>query len=241
MKQYLEVYLKSRPVFLSFLRAKEIDLYQNYLPLIQGPILDFGCGDGFFAKTAFGEVGVGLDVDSEILAEAKKESVYQELILFEGKKIPFRDHYFQTVVSNCVLEHVSNLEGALREIHRVLKPGGYFLTTVMADNWEKYIFRKKWMRQKQKHHHLLSAENWQKVFKKAGFKIIKTHGYLDKTASHWLELLHYLSIDSLISYKLFHRWKMFPSFWLPKSKLIKIFGKEAPTEKSAALFMIMEK
>jgi len=46
------MYLLERPLFLAVLLAKEAELYQSRFPL-KHPVLDVGCGDGFFAWIAF--------------------------------------------------------------------------------------------------------------------------------------------------------------------------------------------
>ena len=42
---YLSIYLRHRPLFLSLIRAKEAAMFQKFLPL-KRPALDVGCGDG---------------------------------------------------------------------------------------------------------------------------------------------------------------------------------------------------
>lgn len=43
---------------------------------------------------------------------------------FDIENIPFPDEYFHMIISSHVLEHVKNLENAISELYRVLKPGG---------------------------------------------------------------------------------------------------------------------
>lgn len=47
-------------------------MYQKYKPF-NAPILDIGCGDGFFAKIAFGRIDIGLDVKNSEINEAKEK------------------------------------------------------------------------------------------------------------------------------------------------------------------------
>ena len=122
-----------------------MSLHVNYLYLLSkamlGPpearpvVLDYGCGGGQIieeGRKAGGQI-YGTDVfyeggNSNRRAEIRKKgwlgSIVREM---EHGVIPFDDHFFDLVVSNQVLEHVENLDAALREIHRVLKPGGAFL------------------------------------------------------------------------------------------------------------------
>ena len=44
-----------------------------------------------------------------------------------------------TVISNCVLEHVEPLDATLREIVRVLKPGGRFITGVVGSRFPEML------------------------------------------------------------------------------------------------------
>lgn len=91
------------------------------------PVLDVGCGDGHFASVTFTEpIDVGMDPWQRDLLECATlgSSVYKDLVLGSATEMPFADESFQTVVSNSVLEHIPDVEMTVREIARVLKPGG---------------------------------------------------------------------------------------------------------------------
>jgi SAM-dependent methyltransferase len=289
MKNYLRTYLRNRPLFYSLIRPKEAELFYKELPL-KRPVLDFGCGDGFFADTVFNNtcrIDVGIDVDPKKIKEAEKlgvydtlpalkggvslrrmtyqssihprakahgflERCYKKVKLYDGKKIPYPDSNFATVISNCVFEHLDDLDRSLSEIRRVMKPKGKLITTVMTDNWEKYLFGslllgalyKKWMRKKQRHLNLLSSNDWQNVFKKNGFKVRKSIGYLDKKTSRRVDILHYVSAGSLISKKVFNKWVVFPEILdvlKIEDKLKRISESNCAVNKSAAIFYVLEK
>ena len=259
---YLNTYLRSRPLFLSLIRSKEAYLFQGYLPL-KHPVLDVGCGDGFFAKITFGDRGlsrikngfsqidVGLDVSGSRVEEARKLGIYKKIVVYNGGKMPFPNNSFATVVSNCVLEHIPNLSFTLKEIQRVLKPGGLFLTTVMAAPWEEYLFGnlllgdwyKKWMRRKQGHYHLCAHKEWKKLFTKAGFSTISCEGYLSKTSSRLIDIAHYLSIPLLISYKLMGKWVPIPAYTslYPTTMLLRLLTTPTTPSTSAAMFFALQK
>ncbi len=99
-----------------------------------GRILDYGCGAGELvaAARAAGLDMTGADIfygGSQSRAEAEKTRrlgvILQEM---RGGLLPFASAEFDVVVNNQVLEHVEDLEAALQEIHRVLKPGGTVLS-----------------------------------------------------------------------------------------------------------------
>ncbi|MBI4990539.1 class I SAM-dependent methyltransferase [Candidatus Gottesmanbacteria bacterium] len=277
---FLKAYLRKRPLFLSLIRAKEAQLFQKYLPF-KHPVLDIGCGDGMFAKVTFSkchpelvsgsqsdkkemlkrvqhdrlygsEIDIGLDLAGSRINEARQSGIYKKIIIYDGKEIPFQDNYFSTIISNSTLEHVSDLDTVLKEIYRVLKPGGLFITTVMAKPWEENLFGakilgdlyKKWMGKKQIHRNLLTKNEWDEAFRKSGFIIKKAIGYLTPQACQLIDVCHYLSIPSLVTYKLFGKWVVFPSLFTrlyPTKSLAQVISENVDPDQSGAIFYLLEK
>ncbi|MCF7821137.1 MAG: class I SAM-dependent methyltransferase [Mariprofundaceae bacterium] len=93
----------------------------------QGELLDIGCGEGALLH-AVGMEGIGVDLNSERLILAAERGL--SVALANGEQLPFADASFETVVSMEVLEHVPDMNGMIREIKRVLKPGGHWLISV---------------------------------------------------------------------------------------------------------------
>lgn len=96
--------------------------------------LELGCGTGvFLEKTArSGATILGLDLSEDLLAKARTRlSGFSNLELDQGnaERMPYPNADFDTVYGSSVLHHL-NLDAALAEIHRVLKPGG---RTVFAE------------------------------------------------------------------------------------------------------------
>ena len=97
-------------------------------------LLDLGCGAGFDALIAAQLVGssgqvVGIDLSPEMIAVGKMElSVttfpQTELLVGDVEAMPFRDALFDMALSNGVLNLIPDKPGAVREIYRVLRPGG---------------------------------------------------------------------------------------------------------------------
>lgn len=82
--------------------------------------LDIGCGNGgISARLARDNEHYGVDV-----ADLRKEVEGFEFRQVSDERLPFPDAMFDLVVSNHVIEHVSDQELHLAEIRRVLKPGG---------------------------------------------------------------------------------------------------------------------
>ncbi len=224
LKSAITVYLRKAPPFMAIIRAQEIELFRKSKKYLTGNILDFGCGDGFFASVGFAPLKVtkeleGVDVPTSRIALASDTQVYRKITVYSGKKLPFKDKNFSTVVSNCVFEHIPDMPKSAREIYRVLKPGGFCVTGVMTKNWETMLWWRKifgqkyvdYMRKQQDHVGLRTKEEWKKLFEKAGFKVISQTGYVGDQCGPWLDLAHYFSLPSLISYAINRNWVWFPT------------------------------
>jgi SAM-dependent methyltransferase len=92
---------------------------------ITGNLLDVGCGSQPYRKIFDVKTYTGLDIDSPI---TRQHRVADDL--YDGLEFPYTDEKFDSALCNQVLEHVFNPSEFLREIHRVLKPGGVLLLTV---------------------------------------------------------------------------------------------------------------
>jgi demethylmenaquinone methyltransferase/2-methoxy-6-polyprenyl-1,4-benzoquinol methylase len=102
-------------------------------------LLDVGCGTGDLTLILARRAGpegrvVGLDLTPEML-EVAREKVRRaglderiELVEANALAMPFADATFDGVTAGFSLRNMADLDGALREIYRVLKPGGFFLS-----------------------------------------------------------------------------------------------------------------
>lgn len=90
----------------------------------RGTALENGCGVGMYVErlAAGGSRVIGLEYDFERAVQAKARA--QEIIHAAGEFIPLPASTFDLVLSHEVIEHVQNDRAAIREMIRVLKPGG---------------------------------------------------------------------------------------------------------------------
>ena len=98
-------------------------------------VLDVACGTGVLARTAAERSGahgavVGLDVNEGMLAVAAKVAPEIEWRLGVAETLPFDNNTFDAVISQFGLMFFEDKHGALREMMRVLRPGGQLAIAV---------------------------------------------------------------------------------------------------------------
>jgi SAM-dependent methyltransferase len=133
----------------------------------EGRVLDVGCGGNLFVRS-YGD-GVGVDV-------VNWEGC--DLVVEDVGRLPFDDASFDTVTFLACLNHIPNRDGAVREAHRVLRPGGQILLTMITPRIGTFIH---WLREKHDPDHLhrridreeellgMSAEHIRRILRDAGF------------------------------------------------------------------------
>lgn len=185
------------------------------------PILDVGCGDGTFVQIAFpthhGKV-VGIDPRPADVREAHERGAYGVVIVADGAEIPCPDNSFPTVISNCVLEHVVPLDATLREVARVLEPGGRFITGVVGHRFPEMLLGTKllgagygeWFNKIAVHHNTFTVEGWTERFAAAGLEVEDWHYYMSPDDIKIFDVSHYYGAPSLLTRKLLGRWLLYP-------------------------------
>lgn len=103
-------------------------------------VLDAGCGHGKVSLAILRQGAdhvTGLDIAGTSIAFAQEQARLQgfdNATFLTGSiyELPFSDNAFDEAVSQVVFEHLDDIPRALRELHRVVKPGGRFFFTVDA-------------------------------------------------------------------------------------------------------------
>jgi arsenite methyltransferase len=137
-------------------------------------VLDVGCGAGWLSRRLAKMVpqgrAVGMDVSDEMIRHARRASIDFDNLLFvtgEVQEIPWEPNFFSHAISVESSYYWPDTAAGIREIFRVLKPGGsaWILINYYRDNphshqWGDLLSLKT---------HLLSAEEWAGLFRDAGF------------------------------------------------------------------------
>ncbi len=104
-------------------------------------ILDCACGRGFYLNM-FRYVShcwlVGLELEDEIIRKAQANVGHLPRLMLDNANIyalPYADNTFDGVILSEILEHIDHDVDGLREVYRVLKPGGVVAITVPNANY----------------------------------------------------------------------------------------------------------
>lgn len=104
-------------------------------------LLDIGCGTGnnlkFFAENQF--ECYGLDISPTAVDICKKfinkSNLKADVIVGESHELPYENEYFNVVVDRAAINHNSyNFEECIKEVYRVLKKDGIFITELFGKN-----------------------------------------------------------------------------------------------------------
>ena len=109
-------------------------------------VLDLGCGTGWLADRVASHVGLDGSEDAVLAARQRGRDVR---LWQAGDPVPFGDGTFGAVVVKDVLEHLGDPVSVVREIRRVLQPGGVAVATVPDAQrwvWDDYTHRRPYTR-----------------------------------------------------------------------------------------------
>lgn len=170
--------------------------------VLDEPVLDLGCAEGNIADILFpGRKIFGLDNCWELLSK-NKNRVYQGLVLADACHMPYKNQTFSSIFSNCVIEHIPDLDTLLNEVARILKESGVFFFTVPSHRFADFLFFSalfenlglkglagwyKLKRNKQlSHFHCYGHERWRSILEGKGLKLVEYRYYMPiEATSFW--------------------------------------------------------
>lgn len=182
-KSYCKNYIKQRDKLEKRInqRANEITKY-----IQQGKLLDIGCGTGLFLSI-FRKISnekwklYGLDINKENVKFAR---TLTKINIFAGnvQQAKYKTKMFEVITVFDVLEHDINMKKTLKEIKRILKPGGLLviqcpnykslMAKICAEDWDWW--------QVPDHAIHFSPKTLTKVLTDSGFKVMKISTWEDK-------------------------------------------------------------
>ena len=149
-------------------------------------VLDIGCGSGWatrlMAKKAHEGHVVGIDIADEMITvarETSKEFSNVEFRVASAEALPFEAGEFNAAFSMESLYYYADVLVALKEIRRVLRPGGLFVTVL--DLYEENKPSHQWVDQLKVPVHVLSIPEYRSMFEDAGFINVRDQRLHDPT------------------------------------------------------------
>ena len=185
-----------------------------------GTMLDVGCGEGrhiFGIMQNYPEMKcIGLDMDDDSLLKAEEGYEFFESISNAGAEflkgsaysLPFQNNSLDLVVCSEVLEHLHQYNDAVKEIHRVLKPGGKFYASVPASWPEKicWALSKDYQNQPGGHLRIFNQSKLVSEISDAGFKFLSSDRFHSIHAPYWwIRCFFWNTQDSNIIVKLYKK------------------------------------
>jgi len=150
---------------------------------VRGRLLDVGCGTGALLH----EISLsgrdlelnGIDFSPAMLTQAS-EKLGSTAVLRKAsvESIPFPDAYFSIIVSANAFHYFPSPSSALKEMRRVLVPGGHMVITDWCDDFITCRICDRLLRVFDRAHlPIYSEEGCRSLFKKAGFEGVRVESY----------------------------------------------------------------
>jgi ubiquinone/menaquinone biosynthesis C-methylase UbiE len=123
------------------------DVKENVLSLCRGiradSLVDCGCYDGIFTMQIARATGARRAVGLDVLDVNVKNAVSNGVEAYRAnlnEKLPLPDGVFDVAIANEVIDFLLNTDGFVRELNRVLKPGGYVvISTTNIASWHSVL------------------------------------------------------------------------------------------------------
>lgn len=127
------------------LRTQQVLEALSFVQIRPQLVLDYGCGVGAWLgllSHAFPNAQFyGVDISKAAIEKVKKKYPGHHFEYFNGLTAPFAEMQFDLVFSYHVLEHVDDIDASIKDIARMLKPGGYAVIIFPCGNEGSFLDR----------------------------------------------------------------------------------------------------
>lgn len=221
---YNEVFMgvmtgKKKSYRISFKDEYRLKRLTEAVKLKSGRLLDIGCGGGILTESLpyyYPKAKIfGCDVSKPAISYAKKfgsgKVTYDTLL---GKKLPYKDNFFDVCICLDVMEHIPDVSFFLKEVRRTLKKNGRFFLLVPCEG-QPFTFT--WFFQKIKLGSKLTFKSWGHIHPEfthsSVANLLKKHGFFINKKTYSEHLLYQI-VDLFM-------------YFLPKQIMEVFFGKNA--------------
>jgi SAM-dependent methyltransferase len=174
-------------------------LFRTYVP-VGAQVLDWGIGDGHFSyylmRSGYRTTGFSLTACTRPAWLPQAAYCLVQGDPHDPVRLPFATQSFTAVASVGVLEHVRETGGeelqSLREIRRILQPGGYFICYHFPNRYSMIEAVARLLPHKHAHRYRFTRRQIRQLLEQAELELVKTYryGFLPRNiwgyAPHWL-------------------------------------------------------
>jgi len=186
-------YVRHAPLSLTLREINRLVAFQT-VASGKGPVLDVGCGDGFWwtvrddDRQKDGEV-YGIDISASEIAQAR--SHIRAELTDVSRETPFVGTKFDEIIGNCSLEHVPDIDAALSNLRRAASDRARLLMFVPTPRWAYSGNLQRLLLARAprvamalsgalngffQHWHLYDAKVWQRLLEQNGWRVEQTVG-----------------------------------------------------------------
>ncbi len=190
LDRWIREYLKHAPLSLTLREINRLIAIEA-LGSRGGPVLDVGCGDGFWwtLRDADHRQVYGVDISAVEIAQAKTR--IQADLTDVSREQPFPEVSFREIIGNCSLEHVPDIDAALINLRRAAAPNARLLMFVPTPRWAFQGHVQSWLLNHAprlamtiagalngffQHWHLYDAKVWTGLLTHNGWRVRAIHG-----------------------------------------------------------------
>jgi SAM-dependent methyltransferase len=156
-----------------------------------GPVLDVGCGDGFWwtLRARDGREVYGIDISAREIAQARTRIT--AALTDVSAELPFPGIKFTEIIGNCSLEHVPDIDAALSNLRTSAAPNARLLMFVPTPRWAYQGHLQSWLLRHAprvamslagalngffQHWHLYDVKVWTRLLAQNGWRVRAAYG-----------------------------------------------------------------
>ena len=189
VRRWILAYLRHAPLSLTLREINRLVAVET-VASNKGPILDVGCGDGFWWTLRDGASDVyGIDISAVEVAQAKTR--INAALTDVSRERPFPGTEFEEIIGNCSLEHVPDIDAALSNLRKAAAPNARLIMFVPTPKWAlqgrlQSMLLKRTPRIAMalsgalngffQHWHLYDAKVWTRLLAQHGWRVRATYG-----------------------------------------------------------------
>lgn len=190
IERWALAYLRHAPLSLTLREINRLIAIES-VASGKGPVLDVGCGDGFWwtLRDGGGREVYGIDISAREVAQAKTR-ITAELTDVSATQ-PFPTTQFGEIIGNCSLEHVPDIDGALSNLRKSAAPNGRLVMFVPTPRWAYQGRLQSWLLKRAprvamtvsgamngffQHWHLYDEKVWTRLLAQNGWKVKAVFG-----------------------------------------------------------------